>query len=145
MKICYKIVKVGEFSGELRSSTTCCMGKSVKYELNKWVDAPEGTRLFVFRDMKDIYNTAFLINISEFKKRYKLYKCQVKGGFFGYPTYSDQYFKYWEIINSLLKKKKSVTDFFERPLDYGMKHTDFKSRFPSYLVKAVKLIEEVNI
>jgi hypothetical protein len=143
MKICYKVVRMDH--NEFVSSSPSDFTYSVSYELNKWTYAPKGTRLFVFKNFGDAKHSGFFDPFFKIRKEYKIFKCQVKGGFDGYPAYGSAFKQYWGIINSFLMKKKSTKKFFENPELYNLSIFDLKHSFPSYLVKAVKLIEEVNI
>jgi hypothetical protein len=137
MKICYKAVMPSCMRQKIFRSAAAI--KPVYYELNKWTYAPEETRLFVFETLDDLKRSPYCYTSNSLLK---IFECEVKGGFRGYPaTEDDDHNLYWDIVNSILKKKKSTKEFF------NVKHDDWllNTSYPSYLVKAVKLIEEIKL
>jgi hypothetical protein len=78
-------------------------GREVKYELNKWISAPNETRLFVFDDLNKAKSFR-----NVFKTR-KIYECEIIGGIKGKGArYRDSMDDYWNIFNKELKKKKKI-------------------------------------
>lgn len=66
---------------------------SVEYFVNKFIDAPEGTRLFTFEKLDDALY---------FKDSYEVvYQCLIEDYIELYPcSYSKSIVKYWELVNS---------------------------------------------
>jgi hypothetical protein len=135
MKICYKLVKTMDYQPTLYISSNGYNG--CYYRLNQWTIAPKNTRLFVFDSLDELR-----VSYGKIMHGFKIFKCQVKGGIKGYPCENiwarDEY---WNLINATLKKKKSLKHFFNNPV----KGIPLLTFYPSYLVKAVKLIEEVKL
>ena len=127
MSIYYKVVRANLFSA--RTDSYEISRRMVKYKIGKWISAPNNTRLFLFENLEDAQNFA---NQGE-----RIFECKAIGVIRGFPAhFSFSY--YWNLIESLLKKKKKVN--FDSKEFRGYTITNR----PSILAKKVKLVKEVK-
>ena len=98
---------------------------SVQYQVNKWVNAPGNTRLFVFDTLHEAKNFR--------NDKERIYKCHIKGGikYFGCRSGLNNNI-FWIKFNECLKRKKKVQI-------KNVELTDLEA----VLVKSVMLIREV--
>ncbi len=104
----------------------------VQYQLGQFVDAPEGTRLFVFSNIeaaRDFRGTNEVI-----------YECEVKGNTKFVPCErSYDIKKYWEIFCKLKKSRKGIHKEAFKGIHLS---PDFEEGV-CLLVKSVKLLRKV--
>jgi hypothetical protein len=104
----------------------------VEYKFNEWVEAPEGTRLFVFDNLKEALE-------SRFRQNDVIFECEIVGGIKGKGAYfiTGQE-KFWEMFNSFIKRKKKV--------DFDLIGIQILLTFVSaVLTKKVKLVKEIKL
>lgn len=105
--------------------------KKVEYKLNEWVEAPEGTRLFVFDSLEEAL-------ANKFRQNDVVFECEIVGGIKGKGAhFINHQEKFWEIFNSFVKKKKKV-DF--NLIGRQVWPTDMSA----ILAKKVKIVKEIK-
>jgi hypothetical protein len=105
----------------------------VQYKVGEYVDAPEGTRLFVFKDFKSA--RAFALTYDD------IYECEIIGHISFAPcNLCKDIPQYWDLINKKLKAKKKllVGDFHNKKIHLSTEHMNY-----TWLVKKVKLLRKV--
>jgi len=105
-------------------------GGLAEYKIGEWTIAPGNTRLFVFDNLDEAFDFAFL---SE-----HIFECEIIGGIKGRGAFfSDNAPCFWRVFNSYLNKKKKV-DF--NKIFKNIEPTEFHS----VLAKKVKLIKKIK-
>lgn len=100
--IYYKVVR--NENGKLLSARTGSYytdRKPVQYIPNRWVSAPENTRLFVFDNLSNAKSFICYVNGEE------IWECQIIGGISGFGA-EGNIISFWEKVNSYSKKKKKI-------------------------------------
>lgn len=130
MKTYYKVVKDDLTSADVLDSES--YRTLVQYKVNEWVEAPEGTRLFVFDNLCDA--KGFVGSIAN----KKIFECKVMGVCKGTYTGVEycQAKEFWRRFNTLFSKKKKV--------DISIYDNLISFTLPSIFVKKVKLIKEIR-
>lgn len=145
-KTYYKVVSINPEDGKFYSARARVSDREVEYIPNKWVSAPEGTRLFVFDDLnkarKFLADGKRLENGIDFKKRpEKLFECEIIGNIKGRGAYDNHYIeKFWETFTDFLSEnKKKRFDFYAFRELFNMPLTSI----PAVFAKKVKLVKEI--
>jgi len=109
----------------------------VTYIPNKWVNAPDNTRLFVFDDLDAAKDHA-----TSCGGGFQIWECSVKGGISFYGAWAaDDTARYWDVINKYMatKKKFDLASMTQRMLEENIILVGLRA----ILVKSVKLTKKV--
>lgn len=127
----YKIVRLDEEEKGFSYNSWGNQIETVEYKLNEWVEAPKGTRLFVFDSLEEAL-------ANKFRQNDVIFECEIVGGIKGRGAFLVGFQReFWKIFNSFVKRKKKV--------DYNLLGKKFCLTIMSaVLAKKVKLVKEIK-